>query len=82
MKTTESNPQIERALNSGWAVHVYDQKRQLLCTLGPSHGWSFAAGTAMGLLMAVVGFNLSNSRLSERPMLDNTTPHTAPLQVD
>ena len=81
MKSTHSQPRLDRSLDSGWAVHIYDGKRQLLCTFGPSHGWSFVVGTAVGLLLAVIAFNLSLSQ-PPRPETQEPLPQTAPLQVD
>ncbi|MGB3203214.1 MAG: hypothetical protein WBA99_20075 [Nodosilinea sp.] len=45
----------------GWAIHVYNCDRRLVCTLEPSHGWVFMAGLALGLGLAVVGYNLPQS---------------------
>jgi len=40
----------------GWAIHIYSRDRHLLCTLDPSHCWTFIAGLALGLTVAVVGY--------------------------
>lgn len=82
MKSTNTRQRLERSLNSGWAIQIYDGKRQLRCALDPSHGWSLVAGAAVGGLLAVVGFNLSLPEPSQ-PLVDETIlPMTAPLQVD
>jgi hypothetical protein len=81
MKSTHSKGTLERTLDSGWTVHVYNRQRQLLCTLTPSHGWSFVAGTVTGILLAVIGFNLSTPQMVNS-LPEETAPQTAPLQVD
>lgn len=81
MKTTNSHPRLERSLDTGWTIHIYNRQRQLLCTLGPSHAWSFAAGTAAGILLAVMGFNLSIPQI-QNPRIEGPLPQTAPLQLD
>jgi hypothetical protein len=81
MKSLNSQTRLERSLNSGWTVHIYNGERQLLCTLGPSHGWSLAAGTAVGILFAIIGFNLSNPQMANSLPAD-PLPVTPPLQVD
>mgnify|MGYP003565742209 CR=1 FL=1 len=81
MKSTNSYPRLESSLDTGWTIHIYDRQRKLVCTLNPSHGWSFAAGTAVGLLLAVIGFNLSTPQVPPSPV-DFSAPKTAPLQVD
>jgi hypothetical protein len=82
MKSTNSHPPLERSLESGWAVHIYNHRRQLLCSLDPSHGWSFAAGTLLGILLTVVGVNLANPELADSTVIDEPQPKTAPLQLD
>ena len=81
MKSTHSQPHLDRSLDSGWAVHVYDGRRQLLCTIDPSHGWSFAVGTAVGLLLAVVALNLPMVRMPQSSP-ENSVSQVAPLQLD
>lgn len=81
MKSTHSHPSLERSLDSGWTVHIYNRQRQLLCTFGPSHGWCFAVGIAVGGLLAVIGFNLATPQMPHSSP-EGPTPQTAPLQLD
>jgi hypothetical protein len=81
MKLTNSQPRLDCSLETGWTIHIYNRQRKLLCTLNPSHGWSFATGTVIGLLLAVVGFNLSMPQISNSPVHE-LAPVTAPLQLD
>jgi hypothetical protein len=81
MKSTNTPTSLDRSIDSGWTVHIYNRQRQLLCTLNPSHGWSFAAGAVVGILLAIVGFNLSSSQMAQ-PLTEDITPDAAPLQLD
>ena len=81
MKSINSRPSLDRSLDSGWSIHVYNNQRKLLCSFCPSHGWSFAAGTAVGIVLAVMGFNLAPAQMPE-PMTGEAAPQTAPLQLD
>lgn len=65
----------------GWTVHVYGRDRRLLFTLEPSHGWAFAAGTALSLAVAIVAYNLPSSGIPPAPS-QPTSGLTAPLQID
>ncbi|MGB3138614.1 MAG: hypothetical protein WBG38_03035 [Nodosilinea sp.] len=73
---------LHHTTQEGWAVHIYDCDRRLLCTLEPSHGWTFVAGLALGLTVAVIGYNLPQTHTTATPPpLDSET--VAPLlQVD
>jgi len=81
MKSIHSKATLDRTLDSGWTVHIYNRQRQLLCTLTSSHGWSFVAGTVVGGVLAVIGFNLSTPQMVHS-LPEETAPQTAPLQVD
>ena len=63
----------------GWMVQVYGRDRRLLCVLEPFHGWVLLVGCGLGLLLAILWFNLSRcSSLTEL-----TEPTETPfLQVD
>ncbi|PZO39558.1 MAG: hypothetical protein DCF21_07555 [Leptolyngbya sp.] len=65
----------------GWAIHIYSRDRNLLCSLEPSHLWAFAAGAALGLLVAVIGYNLPSAPLPTAPV-PPPADFTAPLQID
>jgi hypothetical protein len=45
-------------LKTGWIVHVYGRNRRLICALEPSHGWALLTGVGLGLLAAIIWFNL------------------------
>lgn len=66
----------------GWAVHVYGRDRRLLCTLDPSHGWTFLSGLGMGLLLAIIGLNLGHSTSPPEPAQPSSPPAEAPLYLD
>jgi hypothetical protein len=51
----------------GWAIHIYNCDRRLLCTLEPSHGWVFTAGLAFGLGLAIIGYNLPHPPVAASP---------------
>ncbi|MGB3613457.1 MAG: hypothetical protein WBA10_06635 [Elainellaceae cyanobacterium] len=73
--------QLQHTTQEGWAIHIYNRDRHLLCTLDPSHGWTFVAGLILGLTVAVVGYNLPDppAAIPYRPASDHLT---APLQLD
>ncbi len=52
------NQTTEYKSANGWIIHIYDCNRRLLCSLEPSHGWSFLAGIGLGLLVSITGYNL------------------------
>jgi hypothetical protein len=73
--------QSQTPLNTeeGWVVQVYSSNRRLLFMLDPSHGWIFLLGCGVGLLLAVIWFNVA--RYS--PPLEPTPPtHSPAFQVD
>ena len=63
----------------GWMVQVYGRDRRLLCILEPFHGWVFLVGCGLGLLLAILWFNLSRYSLPVEPAEPTETPF---LQVD
>ncbi|MEA5451796.1 hypothetical protein VB780_24685 [Leptolyngbya sp. CCNP1308] len=72
---------LHHTTQEGWAVHIYDCDRRLLCTLEPSHGWMFMAGLALGLTLGIIGYNLPQEPAAvppQAPKLDIV----APLQID
>lgn len=72
---------LHHTTQAGWAVHVYDCDRRLLCTLEPSHGWMFMAGLALGLTLGIIGYNLPRSPAPAGPPVPNPDI-VAPLQID
>lgn len=73
---------LQHNTQEGWAIHVYNCDRRLLCTLEPSHGWAFAAGLTLGLVVAVIGYNLPESSTTAEPSRPYSEHLTAPLQID
>lgn len=78
MQNLEQKPRLE--FNTGWVVHFYDKERRLLFAMEPSHGWMFLAGCIAGLLIGIVGYNVSSAQ--EAPNQSIEKPLTAPLSVD
>ncbi|MGF1566742.1 MAG: hypothetical protein ACFCVD_01470 [Nodosilinea sp.] len=81
MKSLDTTSQLNRPAADGWVIHVYDGNRRLLCSLEPLHGWIFAVGVGVGLVLALLMANLAapgepSQRLEVAPTM------TAPLQVD
>ncbi|WP_017301018.1 hypothetical protein [Nodosilinea nodulosa] len=74
-------PKLHHTTQEGWAIHVYDRDRRLLCTVEPSHGWMFVAGLALGLMLAIVGYNLPQTPTTAAPPRPNSDM-VAPLQID
>ncbi len=72
---------LHHTTQEGWAVHVYDCDRRLLCTLEPSHGWMFMAGLALGLTLGIIGYNLPHGPAMAPPQ-DHNPDIVAPLQID
>ncbi len=72
---------LHHTTQEGWAIHVYDCDRRLLCTLEPSHGWTFIAGLALGLTLAIIGYNLPQAPAIAPPQGPNPDI-VAPLQID
>ena len=71
--------------DEGWIVQVYGSNRRLLCVLEPSHGWIFLAGCVVGLLVAILLFNLSRYVPATDPAgstnsTESTTDSNAPTQ--
>ncbi|MBD1914315.1 MULTISPECIES: hypothetical protein [Cyanophyceae] len=66
---------------AGWAIHVYNCDRRLLCTIGPSHGWVFMSGLAFGLVVSIIGYNLPHSSAAASPP-PLSPDFVAPLQLD
>lgn len=64
----------------GWMVQVYGRDRRLLWVLEPFHGWIFLFGCGLGLLLAIVWFNLA----SYSPTVEAAEPTTETpfLQLD
>lgn len=78
MQNLEKKPKF--GLNEGWVVHFYGRDRRLLFALEPSHGWMFLAGCIAGLLIGIVGYNISHTTEASTRQVDTTL--TAPLSVD
>lgn len=72
---------LHHPTQEGWAIHVYSCDRRLLCTLDPSHGWMFIAGLALGLMVAIIGYNLPHEPTVIIPQPPNPDL-VAPLQID
>lgn len=71
--------QTQLKADEGWVVQVYGSNRRLLFVLDPSHGWIFLLGCGVGLLLAVIWFNVA--RYS--PPLETPPPPKSPAwQVD
>ncbi|MEO1067992.1 MAG: hypothetical protein AAFW95_02580 [Cyanobacteria bacterium J06638_6] len=73
--------QLQHSTEEGWAVHIYNCDRRLLCTLEPPHGRAFIAGLALGLTVAVIGYNLPQSPATAPPQ-PLESDFVAPLQID
>ncbi len=72
---------LHHTIQEGWAVHVYDCDRRLLCTLEPSHGWMFMAGLVLVLTLGIIGYNLPHGPATAPPP-DPSPDIVAPLQID
>lgn len=59
MKDTQVKAPV--GVNEGWAIHIYDRDRHLLCSLEPSHGWVFCTGIGLGIVAAIIGSHLGRS---------------------
>lgn len=74
---------LERDLDQSWIIHVYGPNRRLVCTLDPSHGWVFAVGLVLGLM---VGVGASSHSATTPPTHSqapaNSSTLEAPLQLD
>ncbi|MEO1148816.1 MAG: hypothetical protein AAFY26_24885 [Cyanobacteria bacterium J06638_22] len=78
MRNLEHKPTLE--FDTGWVVHFYGKDRRLLFAMEPSHGWMFFAGCIAGLLIGIVGYNVSQTETTPgRPVEPSIT---APLSVD
>lgn len=64
-------------VDEGWVVHVYGSDRRLLCSLERSHGWIFAAGLAVGL---VLGIGFAAISLRAESASHQSQPHTLPME--
>ncbi|PSR15390.1 hypothetical protein C8255_23050 [filamentous cyanobacterium CCP3] len=73
--------QLQHSTQEGWAIYVYNCDRRLLCTLEPSHGWAFTAGLALGLMLAIIGYNLPHAPAVATPQPPEPDI-VAPLQID
>lgn len=78
MKHLDDKPKLE--FDEGWAIHFYDKHRRLRFAMEPSHGWMFLAGCVVGLLLGIVGYNLSATPQVQPPPAEPA--HTAPLSID
>ncbi|WP_204151269.1 hypothetical protein [Leptolyngbya sp. CCY15150] len=76
-ESKQSQPKLNT--HEGWVVQVYGSDRRLLWVLEPSHGWIFAIGCGVGLLIAIIWMNVA--RYS--PPLEPVPPTELPaLRVD
>lgn len=66
-------------LNEGWAVHVYDSDRRLLCSIHPFHIWIFVIGVIVGGLAVASWTRCEPAKL---PAAGETPAKQAPLAVD
>lgn len=67
-------------VDEGWSIHVYDHRRRLLCSLEPSHGWTFLLGCLLGLGLAITWVNLAQSTPRTPPA--SPAEDTPLLQID
>lgn len=81
MKRSTTVSKLNQSLADGWAIHIYDRNRRLLCTLEPLHGWIFAAGIGVGLVLALALSSMTVPS-APRPVPQVSPTMTAPLQVD
>ena len=65
--------------DEGWFVQVYGQNRRLLCVLEPSHGWICLLGRVVGMVLAVVWFNIARYSEPIEPAPPTEIPQT---QID
>lgn len=65
--------------DEGWLVQVYGQNRRLLCVLEPSHGWIFLLGCGVGILLAIIWFNIARYSEPIEPVPPTEIPQ---IQVD
>jgi hypothetical protein len=77
---------IKDEIDEGWSVQIYGRDRRLLCSLYPSHGWTFLAGFVVGLLLALIiaGYQSTQASSLTSPSSNPTSPnpHEPLLQVD
>lgn len=65
--------------DEGWLVQVYGQNRRLLCVLEPSHGWIFLLGCGVGILLAIIWFNIARYSEPIEPVPPTEIPQ---IQID
>lgn len=73
---------LQNPVDEGWSVHIYDRRRRLLCSLEPSHGWTFLLGCLLGLGLAITWTNLVHSSPRTSPARSTTDTDTPLLQLD
>lgn len=69
--------------DEGWSIQVYGSDRRLICSLYPSHAWTFAVGILAGFVIAF--FSIShNSPTSQREATPLIKPSSQeiPIQLD
>lgn len=76
-ESKQSQPKLNT--DEGWVVQVYDSNRRLLCVLESSHGWIFAIGCGVGLLLSVIWINAARYSPPSEPAPPTESPV---LQVD
>jgi len=66
---------LKDKIDEGWSIQIYGRDRRLICSLHPSHGWTFLTGFFIGLFLALTligqpsnqGSNVENSETSTPP---------------
>ncbi len=71
----------QETINEGWSIQIYSGNRRLICSLEPSHGWTFFAGCILGILMTVILFNIDQSS-TVKPVSHPTPTVIEPLPID
>lgn len=74
---------LKDKIDEGWSVQVYGCDRRLLCSLYPSHGWTFLAGLFVGLVLTLmmVGFQRTEVSSPNNSSV-SPNPHEPLLQLD
>jgi uncharacterized membrane protein len=71
---------LQSTIGKGWSIHIYRSDRQLLCSLYPSHGWTFLAGIVLGFVLALVSLQFQKNTTKSTPSV--SAPMQAPLSID
>ena len=55
---------LKDKIDEGWSIQIYGRDRRLICSLYPSHGWTFLTGFLVGLFLALTLIGQSSNNVS------------------